>query len=296
MRYKLVIWGIGAVYNKHVNLLKYYEFKNEIEIVAITSSNSPCVEKIDDYELIRPNELCHLDFDFILIMSDTAVTDIREIIKKIGIKAEKILSYKVLEIPNLVFEQYVELKNSRVSIISNNCWGGIVYNILNMECLSPFKNLFLEDDSYLHMLNNLEYYLKCEPVAGGFATDVHSGKRYPTLKLDDVMVHCNHDDDYETAVENWKKRVKKLNWNNLFVEMYTSDRQIAERFIQLKRYQNKICFVPFASEEKELCHLELLSGQVELWEAVNSSAKQGKSGIAYNIIELLRGKNYHRCK
>ena len=38
MKYRLVIWGTGAVYNRHVNLLKYYELKNEIEIIAVTVS------------------------------------------------------------------------------------------------------------------------------------------------------------------------------------------------------------------------------------------------------------------
>lgn len=294
--YKIVIWGMGAVYNRHVNLLKYYELKGEIKIVAVTSNNPPGIKFIDNYKVIEAREINFMDFDFVLIMNDASIMEIKDTITSMGINAEKILYYKILEIPNLVFDQYVKLKRSRISIISNNCWGGIVYNTLGMECLSPFKNLFLEDDSYLRMLENLEYYLGCEPDEGGFATDIHSGKVYPILKLDDVLVHCNHDDIYETAIENWKRRIKKINRDNLFIEMYTDSRVNAERFCQLKRYLNKICFVPFESDEKELYHLELLPGQKELWEVVNSSAKIGKNSISYNIIELLSGQNCCRCR
>lgn len=294
MKYRLVIWGTGAVYNRHVNLLKYYELKNEIEIIAVTSSDIAHTQTIDGYKTVPLNGISSLTFDFILIMNDASVLEIKESAVNMGVGSEQILFYKILEIPNLVFDQYIKLKQSRISIISNNCWGGTIYNTLGMECLSPFKNLFLEDDSYLKMLGNLEYYLECEPDVGGFATDVHSGKRYPVLKLDDVLVHCNHDLEHETAIRNWKRRLKKINRDNLFIEMYTEDKQSAEKFVQLEGYSRKVCFVPFASNEKELYHLPLFPGQSELWEAVISSARNGKNSISYNIIELLSGKNCRR--
>ena len=293
--YKMVIWGIGAVYNRHVNLLKYYEAKKEIEVIALTSSNPPSVRSIDGYKVIESREIRTLDFDFILVMNDGAATEIRETITNMGVDSEKLLHYKILEIPNLIFDEYVKLKRSRISIISNNCWGATVYNTLGMECLSPFKNLFLEDDSYLRMLGNLEYYLGCEPDEGGFGTDIHSGKVYPILKLDDVLVHCNHDDIFETAIKDWKRRVKKINRNNLFIEMYTDNRLSAECFCQLK-YSNKVCFVSFPSNEKELYQLELLPGQKELWEVVISSARNGSNSLSYNVVELLNGRNCRRYR
>lgn len=294
--YRVVIWGIGAVYNRHVNLLKYYGSKKEIEIVALTSNDPPKIGSLDGHKVIEPKEIKALDFDFILIMNDAAAAEIRQTITGMGVDAEKLLHYKILEIPHLVFDEYVKLKRSRISIISNNCWGGTVYNTLGMECLSPFKNLFLEDDSYLRMLENLDYYLGCEPAEGGFATDIHSGRKYPILRLDDVLVHCNHDEVFETALKDWKRRVRKINRDNLFIEMYTDDHISAKRFCQLKTYPSKVCFVPFRTDEKELYHLELLPGQKELWEVVISSARNGKNSISYNILELLNGRNCHRYR
>lgn len=297
MKYRIVIWGIGAVYNKHVNLLKYYEVKNEIEVVAVTSNDiSSKTRIIDGFPVIELNELCSLKYDYLLIMNDTFYREIRETAIEMGVEEERIIHYKVLEIPHLVFEQYIKLKESRISIISNNCWGGTVYNTLGLECISPFKNLFLEDDSYLRMLYNLEYYLCCTPSFGGCAIDIHSGKEYPILRLDDVLVHCNHDDSYETAAQNWSRRLKKMNMDNLFIEMYTDQRENAEKFIRLNQYTHKVCFVPFECNERGLWYLELGTGQSDFWEAVLSNARNGKNSLSYNIIDLLNGKPCHRSK
>ncbi len=297
MKYKIVIWGIGAVYNKHVNLLKYSEIKKEIEVVAVTSNDiSPKVNTIDGFVAIELCELDSFEYDYLLIMNDTFYKEIREMAIEMGVEAGKIIHYKVLEIPHFEFEQYIKLKESRLSIISNNCWGGTVYNTLGLECISPFKNLFLEDDSYLRMLYELQYYLQCDPSFGGFAIDIHSGKKYPILKLDDVLVHCNHDDDYETAVWNWNRRLKKINMDNLFIEMYTDNKESAEKFIQLDEFTRKICFVPFECNEKGLWHLKLGSGQTDFWQAVLSNAGNGKNSLSYNIIDLLSGNPCNRCE
>lgn len=84
--------------------------------------------------------------------------------------------------------------------------------------------------------------------------------------------------------------------NNLFIEMYTDNIETAKCFKQLNNFENKICFVPFASNEKSLYYLKLFHGQSELWEAVISSARNGKNSISYNIVDLLNGKVVHRLK
>lgn len=295
MKHRLVVWGIGAVYNKHLNLLRYYEWKNEIEVAAVTANNLPDARTMDGYRLVHPAMLSTVAFEYMMIMNDAAFMEIRETALSMGIAAEKILNYKILDIPDLEFDQYIKLKESRISIISNNCWGGTIYNTLGMECLSPFKNLFLEDDSYLRMLGNLDYYLGCKPESGGFETDVHSGNIYPILKLDDVLIHCNHDSEYETAIRNWNRRLVKLNRDNLFIEMYTEDEKYAAEFIRMQGFEKKICFVPFKGSEKGLFKLELRPGQAEFWEVVISSARNGGNSIAYNIIDLLNGKECSRC-
>lgn len=294
MKYKIVVWGTGGVYNRHVNLLQYYEGKGEMEVVAVTSKDISGIRKIDGYEAVCLSGLESLAYDYILVMGEDSFSAIRQTAMDMGVDAGKILSYKCLEIPHLSFGRYVRLKESNISIISNNCWGGTVYHTLGLECLSPFKNLFLEDDSYLRMLENLEYYLGCKPVPGGFGTDIHNGRKYPVIKLDDVSVHCNHADSHEMAIETWNRRLRKLNWGNLLIEMYTEVKENAWRFASLDRFPRKICFVPFEDNGMGWYHLKLGAGQSGFWEAVLSNAGNGSNSISYRILDLLDGKNSKR--
>ena len=204
-----------------------------------------------------------LDYDYIMIMNDVHFTDIVKTALENGVLRERILTFRILEIPNLNFNEYIRLKKSRLSIISNNCWGGIVYNNLGMECLSPFKN-------FSH-----------------YAIDEHSKKEYPVMMIGDIAIHCNHDDNPETAARNWEKRCEKLNYNNLFIEMYTENPEIADQFQAMERYEKKICFVPFESGNENAFRLELHGRQTEFWEAVNSNAGNGNNCFTYDMIGLL---------
>lgn len=296
MRYNVIIWGIGGIYNKHVNTLKYLEYKEQIEIVAITAKEYSFLDKIDGYPVINKNQIKNLLFDYLIIMSEKGKEQIQQEALGLGIPREKILPHKILDIPNFVFCKYIKLKDSKISIISNNCWGGIVYETLGLECISPFKNLFVIENEYLKLLHNLEYYLESSLELSRFAIDDDGKKKYPIMRLRDVDVHCNHDMESEKAQENWNRRCKKINYNNLFVAMYTKSRKLAEEFLNIK-YEKKVCFVPFESKSDDLISLREVDSQKEFWECVNSNGGIGNGSYSYNLIDLLLNeKMFSRCE
>lgn len=288
MRYKLILWGLGSVYNKCLNIIKYYEYLQQIQIVAVTSNPLYDFGLIDGYKIVSNNKLPDIECDYIMVMNDRHFAEIVGCLTDMGISRKKILNYKILQYPNINFEEYIKLKNSDITIISNNCWGGCVYNTLGLECLSPFKNLFLEDEDYIKVLKNLKYYCgqKVQPLE--YLVDIHSNERYPVLQLGDVKIHCNHDSSYEGAAEKWNRRVSKINYQNLFVEMYAEDRKIAYEFSQLN-YDKKVCFVPFESDINSCYKISIQAGQKEFWEAVNSNGAAGNYSWAYNVIKMLNG-------
>lgn len=295
MKYRVVLWGIGKVYNRLFHTFKYFELNEEIEIVALTASKLPYAKYIDGYPVKAIDELVHMNFDLIISLSEMREKEIFATAISLGIPEQKLISYRVLELPWFHFNKYINLRNSRISIISNNCWGGVVYNTLALECLSPFKNLYLEDRDYIRMLGNLRYYLNCRLSFEKYAVDVHSRDRYPVMALDDVFIHCNHAGTPEEAMEDWNRRVAKMNWDNIFVEMYTSEKSVAEQFLRMNQFEKKICFVPFCcNDKKELCSLQLQDGQTEFWETVISNARNGNNSIAYKILDLLDGKNDYK--
>lgn len=122
---KLLLWGIGNIYNASINLINHFESIGDFEVVALTAKEIPAqIKYIDGYPVIDVREISHLDYDYIMVMSREYYWEIFHEIAAKGIPSSKIISCKILEIPNLDMKDYFYLKESRLSIISNNCWGG----------------------------------------------------------------------------------------------------------------------------------------------------------------------------
>ena len=294
MKYKIVIYGIGEQYNKNFNTIKYFELLEQFSVVGVTAKWTPDSTSLDGYNIIKLTELHTVQYDFIIVMSDIYFDEIVRELTDRGIERSKIISYRVLQIPNLDFNAYIDFKNSKVSIISNNCWGGVICRTLGIECLSPFKNLSLEDNDYIKLLNNFMHYMECEMKFLEYAYNRNSQKNYPVMLLDDVKVHCNHDTNPEDAVEKWNRRRNKINYSNLFIEMYTESKLVMEQFLRIDGYKNKLCFVPFETDAKNVYQLSLYPGQSKFWETVNSNAGNGANSIAYNYLNLMLGMKAER--
>ena len=114
------------------------------------------------------------------------------------------------------------------------------------------------------------------------------------MKIGDICIHCNHDDNPETAAQNWKKRCVKINYDNLFIEMYTESTKIADQFQAIEQFEKRICFVPFESKNKNAFKLVLHGNQTEFWQAVNSNGGNGNNCFTYDIIGLLNMKFRYR--
>ena len=87
---------------------------------------------------------------------------------------------------------------------------------------------------------------------------------------------------------------KKINYNNMLVEMSTSDRKIAEKFCDLKNYNKKVCLVPFEMNCKYAVKLEMLPEQKEFWQTANETAVLGVDTYNFSIIDLCNGIIKHR--
>lgn len=288
-KYKIICWGMGATYNQCKNALSFYEMTQQIEIIGITAKERPSVLALDNISVISLEEIKGIAYDYIIVFSQKFYNNIvEEAEKQYGIGRDKFINGKVLLIPNLKFADYIKLKESNISIVSNNCWGGIVCNTLGIQCRSPFKNLFVLDDDYIKLLKNLRDYMEKPLCFERYSTDIHNNETYPVFKLDDIEIHCNHSGSEAEALEDWNRRVKLINYNNLFIEMYTESEKTAAKFCNLKPYKKKICFVPFQTEnQKSLARLPVLPGHTEFWQTVNSNAGLGNNGYLYNLIDLL---------
>ena len=290
MKFSIIVWGIGEIYNKHVNTLKWLEQKAEAEVIALTAKGYSFLDNLDGYPVVEKEEIKELEFDYIIIMSENSKNDIIDEALELGISREKLLSYKILDLPDFNFKEYINLKNSRISIISNNCWGGIIYATLGLECLSPFKNLFIEESQYIQLLRDMKYYLQCPLKFSRFAIDRISNICYPVMDIGGLEIHCNHYTDPDEAREMWDKRYKKINWDNLFIVMKTESRRWTKKFLDIE-YEKKMCFVPFKSDDKNTTYLRGIDTNQRFGECVNINAGIGNGSYRYNLIRLLLGNS-----
>lgn len=299
--YRIIVWGLGTVYNRHINSLKYAEQNGEITVVAVTAMEVPKIQFLDAWRVINSDSLSEESFDYIIVMSESFFGEIVRHIVSMGIKREKIIPCRVMDIPYFNWHDYIHILESRVSIACNNCWGGILYHTLGLECLSPFKNLALSPTDLMHMLPNLKHYLTETPKLEGWRTDPHSNQLYPVMSIDDVKIHFNHDSTVDEALEKWTRRCKKFNYDNVFVCIYTEEDDIVEMFLRLNEYPNKVCFTPYRNgqqrwKEENVYELDILPGQKEFWESVNSNVSNGKNSLEIDILAMLHMKKRYRVE
>lgn len=300
-RYRIIIWGLGKFYNRHLNLLKYAEQNGEIIVVAVTALEVPKIKFLDEWRVIESDSLYKEKFDYIVIMSEQYFGEIARHAVSLGIDREKIVPCRVMDIPYFNWTDYIHILESHVSIACNNCWGGILYHTLGLECLSPFKNLALSAKDLLHMLPNIKQYLAVTPQLVDWRTDPHSNQLYPVMAIDDIKIHFNHDSTVGGALEKWTRRCKKFNYDNVFVCIYTEDDDVVKMFLELNEYPNKICFTPYRNgqerwKEENVFELDILPGQKEFWESVNSNVSNGKNSLEFDILAMMHMKKKYRVK
>lgn len=280
-----------------INLLNFYIEANQIEIVGVTAQNLPNFQYLDNYPLLSMKEVKTIAYDYVMVMSDDYFDEIVDFAMiTANVPRDKIVSFHVMEIPYFNFLQYDLIRNQNISIVSNNCWGGVIYHTLGMECLSPFKNVSFSSQDYIKIISNLKHYLSINPIwTGKKEMDSNQNREVPMLQLDDVFIKCNHDFDAERAIHNWIRRRYKFNWNNILIEMYTEDPKVEKIFGKVtEQFDKRICFVPYESDEKYSMRLPLMRGQTKFYETVNINAGIGKNAIAYNILAVMEGKRRFR--
>ncbi|MHA6261273.1 DUF1919 domain-containing protein [Sporosarcina sp. CAU 1771] len=101
------------------------------------------------------------------------------------------------------------------TIISSNCIGGIIYNNLNHQFLSPTVNLFISSKDFIKFINNLKVYLNTELTF----KETSSGG-YPIGLLNDITIHFNHYENFDEAKAKWEDRAKRVDYNNLYIMLH----------------------------------------------------------------------------
>ena len=147
------------------------------------------------------------------------------------------------------------LKSVNFSIISNNCWGGMVYQYFNLPYLSPTVGVYFFPEEYLKLANNPMYYLNPQAdlrfidyTESKYSSELlKRGQTHIPIGLlnNEVEIVFLHYSTIEEAKEKWARRVKRIDWDHVlykFAQMNNCSSEHIKRFLALK-HNHKICLV-----------------------------------------------------
>ena len=144
----------------------------------------------------------------------------------------------------------LRIKNKEITIISNNCWGGVFYRNNNLKYLSPTLGMFFIAEEYIKFIYNLKYYINKDIVFINIEDSKYKDYlkkiKYDSIvgKIEDVEICFLHYLNEEEAREKWNRRKKRINWNNI---VYKFNDQNLCTYKEIKAFndfeaKNKICF------------------------------------------------------
>lgn len=110
----------------------------------------------------------------------------------------------------LVHKVKKDLKQEQFSLISQNCIGGVFYHDMDLKFQSPTIDLFFSAEDFLKFAANLKYYMSLK-------LDMYWGLDYPMGKLGDLAVHFMHYQTCAVAVDAWKRRSLRLQYDKVVV-------------------------------------------------------------------------------
>lgn len=102
------------------------------------------------------------------------------------------------------------VRQKDVTVISQNCIGGVLTHDLGQAFRSPTVNLFLPAGDFIRFVLGLEHYLNAE-------LKLIWGEEYPIGILDDIQLHFVHYDTCRQAREAWQRRKQRVDLNRLLV-------------------------------------------------------------------------------
>lgn len=119
------------------------------------------------------------------------------------------------------------LKNSPITIISNNCIGADICHSLGLRFNSPTVNLQIFPEDYIKFCKNLKHYLSWDilecseftPYQRQQIKKLYGGREaeelgFPFGICDDILIAFQHYSSFETAKKDWLRRRSRVDFSH----------------------------------------------------------------------------------
>lgn len=147
-----------------------------------------------------------------------------------------------------------KIKNNNFTIISNNCWGGFIYQSYGIKYNTPTIGAFFMADDYIEFLSDVKKWIY-RPIQ---FIEYRESKYYDNFKDWDkfgkypigvfsggnIEIHFLHYNSEEEVIKSWNRRLKRINWDKVlykFNDQNLCDEKHIKIFSEFP-YKNKICF------------------------------------------------------
>jgi uncharacterized protein (DUF1919 family) len=140
----------------------------------------------------------------------------------------------------LLNEEIHILKNKKVTIISQNCYGGIFSHDYQIEYMTPTINLYFSVPDFVKFCKNIEEYIKLP-----LKEVIQDEYSYPVGILGDLTIHFVHYISFEEANKKWQERCGRIDLNNLYFMMSDRDGCTNKDLLEFDKLKcrNKVVFV-----------------------------------------------------
>lgn len=304
---RCIIWGLGREYEEIFSSIHFEIAKGNMMLLALVAKPEDTVGTIrDGYHIINKGELPDIEFDYLIVASTLWYNEIRKEAIGEGVPPLKILNGNIFKLPLFDFKRYTNLLENPITILSNDCWGGMLYHALYLPFSSPTINMYVPRDSYCKMISNLEYYLS-EPLQ--LKREGNIRKNFcPIGKIGDgeneIILEFSHNVTFEAGWSLWERRKKRVNYNNIFVKMGFDYDEKSEEYLKVfdSIAYKKICFYSAETNIDNVVYLKSFENYVKnggSWTRAvgyNSFCRQMDPLFkAIDILKMLNGeKNYIR--
>lgn len=184
-----------------------------------------------------------------------------------------------------------KIKDKNFTIISNNCFGGIVYRNYHIPYQTPTCGLFFMAPEYIKFIYNIKDYLNQEITE--IEIDDSKYKEYLNEmdydgiigKIKDLEICFLHYDSISEAREKWKRRAERINWDRIIYKFNDQNLCTIKELEEFEKFnaKNKICFT--ARKYENINSLQLK--QFENEECVLEDSKPQSYKKKLNIVKYI---------
>ncbi|MFT5277133.1 MAG: hypothetical protein ACI8VI_000768 [Granulosicoccus sp.] len=161
---------------------------------------------------------------------------------------------RVMQKDKILKKELEVIKDKNFVIISDNCWGGEVYQWYQKPYNTPFVGLGIYGECYIKLLSSFDYYMGLELEFKPQTETIHPYKfkeeYYPLGVLGDIEIHFVHYDTQEDAKDKWNRRTKRMlevnDKNDFFFKLCDDWKAETKHFKQFHElpFKNKVSFIP----------------------------------------------------